>query len=464
MATTGIFMIIKNFSTLFLSSSMRISCLVTLSLILAWSGNAAEPSVLSRGERLNGWKTRPLLEQHCQEMFLSVVEILDQGHQVALGTILSEDGLIATKASEFGESLEVRLLDNSVYTPEMVSIDVENDFALLKIKARGLRPVIWSDETHASMGSWVVSPHEDESQVRLGVVSAAAREVTKAPGALGVTLSNGAAFFAEAEVLDMTVLVKRLKQPERSIDRWMRSQLSEDSKTLLNQSVGDPAEHSVIFRPLLGEMNALLAGPLIYEENRFEGLVLSEETDDQFSRNFRERNVMLLNRLLIEDVYPQVFIRGKAASMARILEVRSGSAAALSGLRKDDLIQSIQALPTYESSDVIEIIRKYGPGETVKLVIQRGMSQVVKKVQLGYFDTTFPDLDANIELSGEISQRRTGFDRIIQHDIPLPPKAMGGPLMTLDAKFIGINIARYDRVATFALPASLVQSLVSKMK
>jgi len=147
-----------------------------------------------------------------------------------------------------------------------------------------------------------------------------------------------------------------------------------------------------------------------------------------------------------------------------IAEVVPGSAADLAGLKRGDVILAVGSTPTASTNAVIEAIQKHEPGASVKLTIRRNQEELVKTARLGFYDATFPQEDLNIELSGDISTRRTGFKKIIQHDTPLPPKAMGGPVLTLEGEAIGINIARYDRVATFALPANLVLSLIEKLK
>ena len=40
----------------------------------------------------------------------------------------------------------------------------------------------------------------------------------------------------------------------------------------------------------------------------------------------------------------------------------------------------------------------------------------------------------------------------------------GGPLVNLDGKAVGLNIARADRVATYALPARLVKQSLDSLK
>jgi S1-C subfamily serine protease len=57
--------------------------------------------------------------------------------------------------------------------------------------------------------------------------------------------------------------------------------------------------------------------------------------------------------------------------------------------------------------------------------------------------------------NGGISIRTDNFPQVIQHDIPLSPLDMGSPLLDLAGNPLGINIARVDRVTTFALPAEI---------
>ena len=42
--------------------------------------------------------------------------------------------------------------------------------------------------------------------------------------------------------------------------------------------------------------------------------------------------------------------------------------------------------------------------------------------------------------------------------------AMGGPLLDLEGMALGVNIARSDRVTTFALPSELVLETIMRLK
>ena len=65
---------------------------------------------------------------------------------------------------------------------------------------------------------------------------------------------------------------------------------------------------------------------------------------------------------------------------------------------------------------------------------------------------------------GEVSLRAEGFEQVIEHDTVLHPWLCGGPLVNLDGKAIGLNIARAGRVTTYALPAQLVQRIGEDLK
>ena len=67
-------------------------------------------------------------------------------------------------------------------------------------------------------------------------------------------------------------------------------------------------------------------------------------------------------------------------------------------------------------------------------------------------------------LGTELSDRAEGFDMAIQHDTVLQPWQCGGPLVNLEGKAIGLNIARAGRVATYALPSSLVRQIISELR
>ena len=58
------------------------------------------------------------------------------------------------------------------------------------------------------------------------------------------------------------------------------------------------------------------------------------------------------------------------------------------------------------------------------------------------------------------SERADGFEHVLVHDGRLKPAECGGPLYDTDGRFYGINIARFSRTSTLAIPAILISKFV----
>lgn len=67
-------------------------------------------------------------------------------------------------------------------------------------------------------------------------------------------------------------------------------------------------------------------------------------------------------------------------------------------------------------------------------------------------------------MSGEFSKRRTNFPRVLQHDTSLAQRTTGGPLVTLDGKCVGMNIAFVSRECSYAIPAQELQELTQELR
>lgn len=432
---------------------------VILICVVTPFGQAASTGYLDRAERVNGWDTRSVFEPLYERHRASVVEILEDGHQIALGTVVSEDGFIVTKASEFGMALEVRDAKSRVYVPEFISVDPENDLALLKVNANGMKPVQWSDDNMPPMGQWMISPHEDETQVRVGVVSAVQRAIPKKPGALGVELMNAADFLSLSSIKDFNEFSSMVARKTRPLDQFLAELLSLDN---VDQDQAEGENQDSPEERMLELLNRSIFRRTFFDEDLLEGVQLSPSTMALMKKDDKRPYRRVLNLMVIEDAFPDLIIPQLKGGF--ITEVRSDSGAEKAGVLPEDVVVAVDGVDVMTSFDIIQIVQQHGPGEKIKLQIHRGEQQLVKTVTLGYFDTTFPEQDVNIELSGDISARRTGYQEVIQHEIPIPPKAMGGPLLNLEGKVVGVNIARYNRVTTFALPAALVQSSIEKLK
>ena len=66
--------------------------------------------------------------------------------------------------------------------------------------------------------------------------------------------------------------------------------------------------------------------------------------------------------------------------------------------------------------------------------------------------------------SGQLSFRRGGFPNAFAHDTVLQPEQCGGPLVNLQGRAVGINIAREGRTESHAIPAQVIIGLLDDLK
>ena len=61
------------------------------------------------------------------------------------------------------------------------------------------------------------------------------------------------------------------------------------------------------------------------------------------------------------------------------------------------------------------------------------------------------------------SRRSSGFGAVLQHDSAIAANRMGSPVVDLDGRVVGMNIARVDRTKTYALPAQVVSEAAQRL-
>jgi serine protease Do len=103
-------------------------------------------------------------------------------------------------------------------------------------------------------------------------------------------------------------------------------------------------------------------------------------------------------------------------------------------------------------------------GQSVHLKLERDGQPFEVTIKLRVLKREEYIASRNSLMTGETSRRADGFDQVIEHDTVIPPWLCGGPVMNLEGEAIGINIARANRAATYALPAELVQQIFATLK
>ena len=276
----------------------------------------------------------------------SMVGVWKDDRMIALGTIVSSDGYIITKASEVQKRAPVECVVNGEKVSARIErIDEQNDVALLKVGIEDLKPISWS-EGQTVPGSFVLTPGVEKAIVALGTYAASPRS----------TVSGEQAFLG---------------------------------------------------------------------------------------------------------VNPD-----KTAWGVRVSEIQEGDASHNAGLIDGDVITEMGGEPIAEVGDLVNAVRRHRPGDKVEIKFLRGGNPMSTRATL-----------AGRNLSGEqaarfkmmnrmgtiVSRRADNFPFVFQHDAPLFPEHCGGPVVDLDGKVVGINIARQGRASSLAIPASRMKEIVKEL-
>lgn len=145
-------------------------------------------------------------------------------------------------------------------------------------------------------------------------------------------------------------------------------------------------------------------------------------------------------------------------------EVNEKSGAKEAGLQKGDVIMSIDGKAVRTIEEIAEALKDRKAGSTVKVILRREKKEISAEVRLSAKGELFTDqMNRNDMMSGDFSERRSGFPRVMQHDIPGSASITGGPLLDLDGRCLGMNIARANRAENFAIPVENLKELAAKL-
>jgi serine protease Do len=146
-----------------------------------------------------------------------------------------------------------------------------------------------------------------------------------------------------------------------------------------------------------------------------------------------------------------------------IKQIVAGSGAEDAGLLKNDQITAVEAQELRGLEDFTEKIKAAKAGSKVKIRILRNSKEMEIEVSISAHNELFPEESRNDQMSGIVSKRRSGFPRVIQHDVFGAKQTMGGPVLNLDGQAIGMNIARANRAETFAIPVEELRELAEHL-
>ena len=268
------------------------------------------------------------------------------------GVLISEDGYIVTNNHVVSDAseLRVKLNDGRQFDAEVIGKDPATDVALIKIDAKDLPTLPFGSSDDLRLGEWVLaigSPFDLQSTITAGIVSAKARQLDVIPNefriesfiqtdaAINPGNSGGALVNTRGELVGINTVIKTMTGAYMGYSFAV-------PETIVRKVVVDLKEYGVVQRALLG---------------------ISFRPVDQ---DFVDQMGKELGIDKIGGVYVGSVVDGGAASDA--------------GIRKGDVILSIDGVALNDASTLQEQIGKHRPNDKVSLSVKRGDS--VKQIEV----------------------------------------------------------------------------------
>jgi S1-C subfamily serine protease len=149
----------------------------------------------------------------------------------------------------------------------------------------------------------------------------------------------------------------------------------------------------------------------------------------------------------------------------RVVEVTPNSGAAAAGLQPGDIIETINQRPLSGVLELRASLTGVEPGTTIAMTVNRNGQELKLNVTLKNRPNSPQFSGARIQamrqMGTQISRGENSFSDVIQSDMRPNPDQIGGPVVDLKGRVVGITMARADRTRSFIMPSAAVVKLLS---
>ena len=115
--------------------------------------------------------------------------------------------------------------------------------------------------------------------------------------------------FVPSDILDVPGMVRRLREADDPVSRYLYDQISPETQKLLDAYGGSESEDEELRAVLVSELSAMVSAGPLYDQARFAGVTLSKDTKLALTNRPEGRELVRLNVRLIEDAYQTELLR-----------------------------------------------------------------------------------------------------------------------------------------------------------
>lgn len=272
------------------------------------------------------------------------------------GVVISPDGYIVTNnhVVEGASKIEVTFNDKHKRTATIIGNDPSTDLALIKVDASDLEYLTFADSDKVRVGEWVLAvgnPFNLTSTVTAGIVSAKARNINilgdgstiesfiQTDAAINPGNSGGALVNMDGKLIGINAAIASRTGSYEGYSFAIPS-------NIVKKVIEDFLQYGAIQRAYLG-------------------VSIAEITED-----FAESKGI------------------EVTSGVYIVDVHENGGAKSAGIKKDDIILSINNISVNSNSQLIGVVGQYRPGDKVNVKINRKGDIIVKEVTLKNLEGT----------------------------------------------------------------------------
>lgn len=271
---------------------------------------------------------------------------------IGSGFIITSDGLVVTNkhvVSDTQAKYRVITNDNKTYDVVKIYRDPDNDLAIIKINATGLKPIEMGDSAKIKVGQTAIAIGtalgEFRNTVTVGVISGVGRGITA-----------GGPFDGGAEKLDNVIQTDAAINPGNSGGPLLNSA---GQAIGVNSAIAQDGQSIGFALPI----------------NVVKDAVANFNSTGQFNRPYMGVEYRMITR--------QMAVLNDIPEGAYVANVVSASPADKAGIKADDIITKINGEKLTDTNDLAHVVSGKKVGDKVTVTIWRDGKELTKTVTLG---------------------------------------------------------------------------------